>query len=85
MNTFNIYPNPVASFIYLTLDMENDGNVNIRLYDISGRKVKTLLNQQIGQGFHTLQFDASDLSQGVYFIGVNNGSSHMTEKIVVAR
>ncbi len=85
MNTFNTYPNPVVSNIYLTLDMENDGNVNIRLYDISGRKVKTLLNQQIGQGFHTLQFDASDLNQGVYFIGVNNGSNYMIEKIVVAR
>jgi hypothetical protein len=85
MNTFNTYPNPVVSTIYFTLDMGNEKNVNIRLYDIFGRKVKTLLNRQIEQGNHTLEFDASDLSQGVYFIRINNGSNHITKKIIVAR
>lgn len=85
MNTLNTYPNPVVSTIYLNFDMENDGNVNIQLFDIFGRQVKILFNQPTGQGNHTLQFDASDLNQGVYFIVVNYGAKHMTEKIVVAR
>jgi len=85
MNTFTIYPNPVVSTIYLTFDMENEKSVNIRLFDVFGRNVKTLLNQQIGEGKHTLQFDASDLSQGIYFIKVNHGSGQMTEKIIIAR
>jgi hypothetical protein len=45
--------------------------VSIKVYDITGREVMTLLNEQQTAGFHTVQLNGINLSSGVYFYRIN--------------
>jgi len=61
------YPNPFNPTTKIDFDLPFDSKVNIILYDISGREVKTLVNETRTAGYHTVAFNASDLSSGTYF------------------
>ncbi|MBK8552952.1 MAG: T9SS type A sorting domain-containing protein, partial [Ignavibacteria bacterium] len=51
--------------------MPHDGKVSISLYDISGREVAKLVNEIRTAGYHTIQFNGSNLSSGMYFYRIN--------------
>jgi hypothetical protein len=61
------YPNPFNPATYIDFELPFDGKVYIVIFDITGREVKTLLNESRTAGFHTIRFNASDLSSGMYF------------------
>jgi len=61
------YPNPFNPTTKIDFDLPSDSKVNLVLYDISGKEVKTLVNETTTAGFHSVLFNASDLSSGVYF------------------
>jgi hypothetical protein len=71
------YPNPFNPNTKVDFDLPFDSKVNIVLYDMTGRQVKTLVNETRTAGYHTIQFNASDLSSGMYFyrIIVRRGGS----------
>jgi hypothetical protein len=69
------YPNPFNPTTKIDFDLPYDSKVNIVLYDISGREVKTLVNETRTAGYHTLQFNASDLSSGTYFYRIMTKSA----------
>lgn len=69
-NKFNItqnYPNPFNPTTKIDFDLPSNSKINIVLYDISGREVKTLVNEARSAGYYTVNFNASDLSSGMYF------------------
>lgn len=72
----NIYPNPVSNG-QITIDHQLNGDVELTLYTISGKKV---MNQQIGEND---KLDVSGLNSGVYLLQLVNGSTKATEKIIV--
>lgn len=77
-NKFNIsqnYPNPFNPITKIDFDLPFDSKVNIVLYDMTGREVKTLVNESRTAGYHTVQFNASDLSSGMYFYRIITKSS----------
>ncbi len=61
------YPNPFNPATNIDFELPFDGKVYIVIFDITGREVKTLLNESRTAGFHTIRFNASDLSSGLYF------------------
>jgi len=61
------YPNPFNAETNITYSLGEAGNVSLRVYDITGRLVATLADQHQEAGHHTVSWDASDLSSGVYF------------------
>jgi photosystem II stability/assembly factor-like uncharacterized protein len=69
------YPNPFNSMTNIKFKIVNSGNTLLKLYDISGRKVRELFNGYLQAGEYNLKFDAGDLPSGVYFyrLFVNNG------------
>jgi hypothetical protein len=69
------YPNPFNPTTKIDFDLPFDSKVNIVLYDMTGREVKTLVNESRTAGFHILQFNASDLSSGTYFYRIITKSS----------
>lgn len=89
---FNIsqnYPNPFNPVTKIDFDLPFDSKVNISLYDITGREVRSLINEQRTAGYHTIQFNASDLSSGIYFYRIITKSSAkdfvMTKKMAVVK
>jgi hypothetical protein len=64
--SINCFPNPVLDNALLICQLEQPGRLVIDLYDMLGRKVKTLVNDYTHAGEHNLDFDATDLPSGTY-------------------
>jgi hypothetical protein len=69
------YPNPFNPATRINFDLPVDGKVSIRLYDIMGREVSTLINENRTAGYYTVNFNASGLSSGIYFYMITAESS----------
>jgi len=66
------YPNPFNPMTTIGFQMVDDGLVSLKIYDVLGREVKTLLNnEEFEGGEHEVELDASLLSSGVYFYRMN--------------
>ena len=77
------YPNPFNPSTRIDYDLPADGKVAIRLFDISGKEVAVLVNEVKTAGYHTIDFNASNLSSGVYFYSISvegNGSKFNASK-----
>jgi len=67
-NVVLAYPNPFNPTTSLKLSLKNKAQVQIQVFDIMGRLVQTLANNEQWQsGTHEVQFDASRLASGMYF------------------
>ena len=75
------YPNPFNPVTKINFDLPENGLVNIRLYDILGREVTVIVNEVRNAGYHTVQFDGSKLSSGIYFYKMNAGKFSGVKKM----
>lgn len=60
------YPNPFNPSTKIEFSLPEGNNVSVKVYDISGKLVKTLLNNYVTKGSHSVEFTADDLSSGIY-------------------
>lgn len=67
------YPNPFNPATRINYSVKQSGMVTLKIYDIMGREVATLVNEVKNAGAHTVTFNAANLSSGVYFYTVNSG------------
>lgn len=65
------YPNPFNPATTVRFQIPVDGNVSIKVYDISGKLVSELVNGFLQRGRHTVEFNASNLSSGAYYYRIN--------------
>ena len=83
------YPNPFNPVTKIDFSLPLDAKVSIKLYDITGREIKTLVNDQRTAGYYTVQFNGSDISSGTYFYRIMTKSSGadyiMTKKMVLIK
>ena len=68
------YPNPFNPTTAIPFALPEESLVNIKVYDIQGRLVSELLNEVVGIGYHQLDWDASSIASGVYFIKLDANS-----------
>jgi photosystem II stability/assembly factor-like uncharacterized protein len=61
------YPNPFNPSTNLIFEIPNTEIVTLKIYNISGKEVETLINSELTPGIYTFEFNASDLPSGVYF------------------
>ncbi|MEI6823228.1 MAG: PKD-like domain-containing protein, partial [Bacteroidota bacterium] len=79
----SISPNPVSGLSNLKIKLTSDQQLNICIYDITGRKVIEVLNAQKQRGEHHVQIDATDLKAGIYLIKAIGVESFETVKFSV--
>lgn len=79
------YPNPFNPATNIDFRIANSGMVSLKVYDILGREVKTLVNQQIKPGEYEVSFDASNYPSGVYFYRLQAQGFVQTEKMVLLK
>lgn len=82
------YPNPFNPVTKINYDLPRDSKVNIVIYDILGREVKRLLNNEIkSAGSYIVDFNASNYASGVYFYRIeaeeSNGNKFVDSKKMV--
>jgi predicted acyl esterase len=77
------YPNPFnpSTTIRFSLPESFAGNVSLKIFDITGKEVATLINSNMSGGLHTAKFDASKLSSGIYFYKISAGSYSDVKKM----
>mgnify|MGYP000564573508 CR=1 FL=1 len=89
-NLYNNYPNPFNPVTTLRYDLPEDALVNITIYDIMGRIVRTLINSQQNAGFKSIQWNAtndagSPLSAGLYLYKRQADNFVQTRKMVLLK
>ena len=77
------YPNPFNPTATITFDVpaQTHSNASLRIYDITGRLVATLVDEQLAPGTHTLQWQPVNLSSGLYIVQLKAGEKIFNQKI----
>jgi hypothetical protein len=87
-NSFELYPNypnPVSSTTIISYQLQENAFVTLKIYDIEGREIKTLVRQPQNEGYHSVQFNASDLPGGVYFYRIEAGKYRDARKLIILK
>jgi len=79
---FSILPNPVSDFITIRITNVEQGMMILDLFEISGVKIKALVNEMKTLGTHEIDFDLSDLPKGVYFCVLKTNEGILVKKII---
>jgi hypothetical protein len=79
------YPNPFNPLTTFRYSIPEAQNVNISIYDITGRKVATLVNRYQVAGHYALTWNAADYSSGVYFYRLQTASFTATGKMILMK
>ena len=79
------YPNPFNPTTTIIWQMPESGLVTIKIFDVLGREVTTLVNEEFSVGKHETVFDASWLSSGIYFYQIKTGDFIETKKMILVK
>ena len=79
------YPNPFNPITTIKYDLPKAGEVELVVYDILGRKVKTLVNQTQQAGRYEMQFSASSLASGVYIYQLKTKDFVNSKKMILLK
>ena len=79
------YPNPFNPSTQISFSLAEHGATTLRIYDLLGREVATLINGQLASGNHTVNFIGSGLSSGIYFVRLVQGSNTQTHTITLVK
>ncbi|MBT3233084.1 MAG: T9SS type A sorting domain-containing protein [Calditrichaeota bacterium] len=79
------YPNPFNSLTTFTMDLPTVSDVTSNIYDLSGRKIATIIDDQLLPGRHRLSWDAEEAPAGLYFCRINAGENLVIRKMLLVR
>ncbi len=79
------YPNPFSQQTTVELALSEQTDVKVQVYNVLGQQVATVADGQMEAGNHHLEWDATSLSSGVYFLRMEAGDVTDTKKITVVR
>ena len=86
--SFNLaqnYPNPFNPTTNIQFSIPVAGDYTLKIYNLLGQEVATLLNQQVNAGTHVVNFDASELTSGVYAYSINGSNFNQTKKMILLK
>jgi hypothetical protein len=78
-----ISPNPTNGMVRMQLELNDQSDVAINLYDRQGTKIRNLLAKTLKEGEHELIFDLSDLSKGLYFYHISFADKVQKGRILI--
>lgn len=79
------FPNPFNPTTNIKFGLPNEANVTLRIFNILGEEVATLVNKVMPAGFHTVSFDASGLTSGLYIYRIEAGSFVQVKKMMLMK
>ncbi len=87
---FSASPNPFNPVTTISYSLTTDQQVEVSIYDVSGRLIRTLVNQNMPAGEHTVQWDArsnngSTVASGVYLYQLRTGNTLRTRQLVLMK
>jgi hypothetical protein len=82
---FQNYPNPYNPITNIKFDLPKDIFVTIKIYDMLGREIKTLVNEYKNAGSYIVSFNGSELSSGIYFYRIQAGNYVSVKRMVLIK
>lgn len=79
------FPNPFNPETRIRFTISRDSDVRLNVYDIAGRKVKTLVNRRLESGFYEVPFNGGGLASGVYIYRLVTGETVITRKMTLIK
>jgi flagellar hook assembly protein FlgD len=79
------YPNPFNQKTAIQFEISNKQPVQLKVYDIVGNEVSTLVNEEKATGKYEVNFDGSNIPEGIYIVKIQAGNSLTTRKMIVKR
>jgi hypothetical protein len=81
----SIYPNPTSSSANISIELTNNENVSINVYNALGQLVFTEIPGNLNAGNHSFNFNTESLNSGIYNIVISTGNSSVTKKISISK
>jgi hypothetical protein len=80
-----VYPNPFNSTTQITYRVARTGPVELKIFDVIGREVRTIVNFPQNPGEYEIRFDGTSLATGTYFVRLRAGDFTAAQKIVLLK
>ncbi len=79
------YPNPFNPSTKISFSIPRSENVTLKIYDMMGKEITTLIDKQMNTGSYTVDFNAGNLASGVYLYRLQSGSFVQTRQMVLVK
>ena len=79
------YPNPFNPSTTISFSLPHAASVSVKVFDMLGREVATLVNGYTTSGLHEVQFNATNLASGVYAYRFSSGNFTAVKKMTVVK
>lgn len=79
------YPNPFNPRTNIAYEISNKNFVTLKVFDIAGKEIETLVNEVVPSGKHKAVFNAEDLPSGIYFYELISGNFRYVRKMILLR
>ncbi|MCE3225905.1 MAG: hypothetical protein K0S32_456 [Bacteroidetes bacterium] len=78
-------PNPAKESTEIKFNLASEANVSLKIHDMLGREISTLVNEQLEAGNHSVHFSTAAIPSGVYFYTLKEGNYTKTMKMIVSK
>ena len=79
------YPNPFNPSTKISYQLTKTGFTSLKVFDILGNEVAILINDELQQGNHEFDFNATNLINGVYFYKLSQGDNLIIKKMLLVK
>jgi len=85
-----VYPNPFSSHVTVPFTIAETGQVNVSVFDLSGRQIRTITSEEFAAGAHTVSWEGKDdsgnsVTSGIYFVRIWSDDLTETRRVVLTR
>lgn len=84
-NLYQNYPNPFNPVTNIKFDVAKNSNVKVTVYDINGRIISNLINENLSAGSYELSWDATNFASGIYFYSIENEYFNDTKRMLLVK
>jgi len=79
------YPNPAKESTFIKLQLNTLGPVTLKLYDMLGNSISSLLDQNMMAGIYSIPVETENMPNGIYFYVLKKGSVSQTMKLIISK
>ena len=77
------YPNPFSKKTNISFEIPNNTYVSLKVYNTYGAEIAELAGKKYSQGKHTVEFDPTNLSKGIYFYAIKADKFSASQKMII--
>lgn len=80
---FTVYPNPVTADSWMNVSVKTAGKISITVFDLNGRIISHIIDQQVKAGEFTIPFPVNELQKGTYVVQMRTAKERLEKQILI--